>query len=75
MTCDRCFKETKVHTMSKFNRDELCLACKADEKLAPGYRAADAAECSAVRSGDYNFAGVGLSATDQSFLAERLAQR
>ena len=70
--CARCGVEPLRSSMvSKFNTDTLCLACKADEKLAPGYRHADATEVEAVRHGDYNFPGVGLSAEDRTFLAAR----
>ncbi len=61
--------------MSRFNTDTLCLACAADEKAAPGYAFADAAEVAAVRGGNFNFEGVGLSAVDAAFLAVRRAIR
>jgi hypothetical protein len=74
-TCDRCGGDARISIMSKFNRDTLCTACKDDERLAPGYAFADAAEAAAVRGGNYHFAGVGLSAADESFLAARRAAR
>jgi hypothetical protein len=46
-----------------------------DERQAPGYARADVAELAAVRNRNYNFPGVGLSATDRQFLAERRAAR
>jgi hypothetical protein len=61
--------------MSKFNRDIICTPCKDDECEAPGYAAADAAEVAAVRGGNYNFPGIGLSPQDQEFLAARRAAR
>ena len=64
-----------MHTMSKFNTDTVCMPCKEDERLAPGYEHADKIEYEAVRAGVRNFPGVGLSAEDIAFLAERRAQR
>lgn len=73
--CDRCHAETLTHILSKFNQDTLCLDCKNDERLAPGYAAADAAEVASVRQGNYNFEGVGLSSADRAFLSARRAAR
>ncbi len=70
-TCDRCHKATTVTIMSRFNTDTICMSCEEDECQAPGYVEACRAETDAVRSGDYNFRGVGLSPTDAAFLAER----
>jgi hypothetical protein len=50
--------------MSRFNTDELCLECIMDEKEAPGYPQAAAAERAAVRAGNYNFPGIGLGPED-----------
>ena len=69
-TCQRCHRPLKVSIMSKFNTDTICLTCCDDEQRAPGYKAASAAEGAAVRSGDYNFPGVGLSPEDRAFLAD-----
>ena len=57
--------------MSRFNTDTICLACSEDEQAAPGYPAARDAERQAVKNGDYNFAGIGLSQKDICFLKER----
>lgn len=74
--CDRCGADLKLgSTMSKFNTDQLCMACKADERLAPNYALADAAELAQVRAGNYNYGGVGLASEDVQFLAERRAAR
>lgn len=75
MRCARCGAATTTHSMSFFNTDDLCMDCKADEKLAPGYGSARAAEAAAVQAGNLNFAGVGLSAADEQFLAARRAAR
>ena len=74
-TCDRCFGPATVSIMSKLNRDALCLDCKADEKALPSYKDGNAAELDAVKAGNYNFPGVGLTADDQAFLAARRAAR
>ena len=68
--CDRCHKHCSGTIMSKYNTDELCMQCKGDERTLPTYAAANAAEIAAVRQGDYNFAGVGLTADDRNRLAE-----
>jgi hypothetical protein len=73
--CDRCRTSTTVTTMSKFNTDTICMSCEEDERLAPGYREACRVESDAVRSGDYNFPGIGLSFADIKFLAERRKAR
>lgn len=73
--CHRCYASIRVSIMSKLNTDILCMACKDDEKCLPSYEAGDIAEIEAVRRGDYNFPGVGLTAEDQKFLAARRAAR
>jgi hypothetical protein len=69
--CARCGVEPFAHVTSFFNTDVICLPCATDEQEAPGYVAAHAAEVAAVRAGDYNFPGVGLSPADAAFLAAR----
>ena len=60
-TCDRCGGSLEGgRTMSMFNTETICMACKEKERKLPGYDAAHAAEVAAVRGGDYNFKGVGL---------------
>ena len=49
------------------------MACKEDEKALPSYEAGAVAELEAVRQGNYNFPGVGLTADDHMFLAARRA--
>lgn len=72
--CQRCGEPLTVSSTSFFNSDVCCMACLKDEKEAPGYVQAKAAEEAAVRGGDYNF-NFGLSAADREFLAARLAAR
>lgn len=74
-SCSRCGGNLATRIMSKFDLATICGLCKEDERLAPGYAAADQAELEAVRSGNYNFPGIGLSDEDHKFLAERRAQR
>ncbi|HET7206525.1 MAG TPA: hypothetical protein VFI95_08095 [Terriglobales bacterium] len=38
MKCQRCGKETSVHIMSMFNTEEICMDCKAVEKMRPDYK-------------------------------------
>jgi hypothetical protein len=51
------------------------MICKEDERALPSYEAGTAAELAAVRQGDYNFPGVGLTPDDHAFLAKRRATR
>jgi hypothetical protein len=73
--CDRCRGNLNISIMSRFNTDTICLSCCDDEQQAPGYGAAQDAERDAVKSGDYNFPGVGLSTEDLAFLAARRKAR
>lgn len=59
--CDRCGKSLAGgRTMSFFNTDTICMECAEAERKRPDYGEAHAAEVAAVRSGDWNFKGVGL---------------
>jgi hypothetical protein len=60
--------------MSKFNTETICLPCKEDEQLAPGYAEADRVETEPCQRGKYNFPGVGLSRADREFLPARLTE-
>ena len=73
--CVRCGDKLMAWTMSKFNFDLICLSCKDDERLAPGYANADKVEVAAVRAGYNNFPGVGLTLADRVFLVQRVAAR
>jgi hypothetical protein len=74
-SCERCGAPLIGWGVSYFNTDTCCAACLDDERKAPGYEAARAAESAAVRAGDLNFRGVGLSPADAAFLADRRAAR
>jgi hypothetical protein len=58
-------------SVSFFTTEEIRMECKDDERFAPGVQTAKAAEEDAVRRGDLNFPGIGLSAADFAFLAGR----
>ena len=64
MKCGRCGVETSIHTMSKFNTDELCLLCEEQEREHPDYGYACVIEEAAVKAGNYNFPGVGWPGVD-----------
>ena len=59
MRCDRCGKDTLSSTCSTFNTEQICMACEKLETQHPDYERARAAEADAVRSGNYNFPGIG----------------
>ena len=61
--CDRCgcSLEGKSRTMSMFNTDCICSDCKDKERNLPDYDKAVKADREAVKSGDYNFLGIGLT--------------
>ena len=58
--CDRCGKKLSVRIMSMFNTDCICMECKEKERQRQDYKEASLAELEAVKSGNYNFAGIGL---------------
>ena len=56
--CKRCKKETKVHTMSWFNKDIICPDCSREEKRHPLYNMAKEREQEEVRKGNYDYPGL-----------------
>jgi hypothetical protein len=64
MKCNRCGKETNVHIMSMFNTEEICMDCKALEKLRPDYKNAVETDEQAIRRGNVNFPGIGFRKND-----------
>lgn len=60
MICDRCRRPTSVSTGSYFNTEQICLECDEAERAHPSYEEALRVELAAVRSGDFNFPGIGL---------------
>jgi hypothetical protein len=59
MECKRCYNETRVHTVSMFNTQEICMDCSTKEKAHSAYENAKRVEAEEVRKGNYNFEGVG----------------
>ena len=37
MRCQRCYNEMRVHTVSIFNTQEICMDCAKKEKAHPEY--------------------------------------
>lgn len=57
--CDRCRGSLKEgRTMSVFNTDCICLACKEKEMARSDYDEAVKAEQEEIRKGNYNFKGI-----------------
>jgi hypothetical protein len=46
--------------MSKFNTQEICMACLEKERKHPKYPEAVRTEAEAVKRGDLNYPGIGL---------------
>ena len=59
MKCQRCYEETRVHTMSMFNVDMICMDCAKKERAHYKYEEARREEAEEVRRGNYNFRGIG----------------
>jgi hypothetical protein len=62
LNCDRCGAANVPTIMSMFNNDVLCMPCKTKETKHPDYKKAHDAETAAVKSGNYNFPGIGKPA-------------
>lgn len=45
--------------MSYFNEDLICMECKDKERAHPDFKRAQDIEVAAVKSGNYNFPGIG----------------
>lgn len=58
MKCQRCGKETNVHTMSMLNMDEVCMECKEEERKHPMYKAAMDADRAEIKKGNWNYEGL-----------------
>ena len=59
MKCDRCKENTRTTSMSWFNTQDLCEKCQEQEENHPDYARAKSEEEKAVKSGNYNYPGVG----------------
>ncbi len=60
MNCDRCGNETKSHTTSWFNTEDICPTCQTAEEAHPELKAAKRKEAEEVLKGNHNYEGVGL---------------
>ena len=60
--CDRCGGSLSAgRTMSMYNRDCICMKCKAEEMQRADYKDAVAADHEQIRQGNYNFDGIGYT--------------
>jgi len=57
--CNRCGVETNTTIMSMFNTETICLDCKERERKHPLYSEAVQKDMESIKSGNYNFAGIG----------------
>jgi len=73
--CVRCGTPLRAYSVSYFNTDVICFQCKIEEQQFPGFAAADAAEATAVRAGNINFAGIGLGEADRAMMRQLIARR
>ena len=58
-SCQRCGKETNITIMSMFSTAIICLDCSDAERKHPDYLKAREADEAAIRTGNYNFKGIG----------------
>jgi len=73
--CPRCGGAMLGHSCSWFTTEDICFACKNDERECPNYALAVAADEGACRAGSYNFPGIGLAPEDAAVLAALRAKR
>lgn len=61
-TCDRCGAslEGNARMMSMFNTQTICMDCAEKERERPDYGKAVEADHAAIKSGNWNFEGIGL---------------
>ena len=57
--CQRCFKKSKMHTMSMFDVALICMGCSEAERAHPQYERAAKIEMEEVKKGNRNFVGIG----------------
>lgn len=58
--CQRCGKETNITIMSMFNTQTICMDCSDSERKRPDFEDARKADEAAIKSGNFNFKGIGL---------------
>ena len=59
--CHRCYTKTGSYIMSWFDESLICGDCSDKEKDHPRYAEAREEELRAVKSGNFNFKGIGYS--------------
>ena len=59
--CQRCFKKTDTHIMSWYSQYLMCMECSDKENKRDDIKEAKKAEYEAVKSGNYNYEGIGYS--------------
>lgn len=57
--CQRCGKKSSVMMMSMFSTQMCCMDCIDRERKSPRYEEARKADEAAIRSGDFNYRGIG----------------
>lgn len=57
--CQKCGKSTNAHIMSMFDDRLICLDCEERERQNPHYQEAREADEAAIKSGNFNFPGIG----------------
>ena len=62
--CHRCGKETHSFTMSWFSTESICLDCSDEENNHADIELAKAVELAHVKSGNYNYPGIGWPGKD-----------
>lgn len=73
--CPRCGGPLHHFATSWFNLEQICTECLIEEKDAPNWQRAIDAENNAVRCGEHNFPGIGLTPEDAVYLAFRRSTR
>lgn len=58
--CQRCGKETNMHTMSWFNTDYICMECNDKEEAHPDIELAKDVEVAHTKAGNFNYPGIGF---------------
>ena len=57
--CQECYEESSAHIMSMYSTRLICLDCKDRETKRSDYRKAVDADDDAIKSGNFNFKGIG----------------
>ena len=57
--CQECFEKANTHIMSMYSTRLICLMCKDKEERRDDYKTAVDADNAAIKSGNFNFKGIG----------------